>query len=229
MKRLFTLYLTIFLTWASFGQNKIYIDEPFVGLPWRQTKVVEIDSLKQLPTRIPFIVSNLFKTSMTDFVNNIFFIKGQIIDIESWATKDSAFQTEYKFVIPKYELFFELRDTLINIKSYCFRVSLDQYGQITSFEWPREGFNKRADFVKGKVLKNEAVKYAVKKNYKTKSCMYDMKFDDYKQRLNWHISFLQKSTGDKFDFSKEYRTIVIDAKSKFIIEELITESVGVSD
>jgi len=142
MKRLFLLSLIIALTNVSVGQTQILIDKPFVGLPTRLTKVTVVDSLSQLPTRIPFIINNLFKTTLTDFVNNIVFIKGQIIDIESWAAKDSTFQTEYKFVIPKYELYFELRDTSVGIKSYCFEVGLDQYGQITRFEWPREEFNK---------------------------------------------------------------------------------------
>jgi hypothetical protein len=108
MKKTLTPIIYFLIYSASFAQNNVYIDKPFDGLPWRQTKVIEIDALSQLPSRIPFIIDRLLKTSMTDFVNNIVFIKGQIIDIESLAAKDSSFQSEYQFVIPKYELFFEL-------------------------------------------------------------------------------------------------------------------------
>ncbi len=212
-----------------FGQTKIYIDKPFVGLPWRPTNVVEVDSLNQLPVRISFIVSNLFKISMTDFENNIVFMKGQVIDIESWAAKDSIFQTEYKFVIPKYELFFELRDTSIGIKSYCFEVSLDQYGQITRFEWPREEFNKRTLFIKPELLHKTSLTYAAKKKYKTQTYISDLYFDEGRQRLCWHFSFLQKSRGDNFDYAKEYKTIVVDALDNYVIEELEMISTGVSD
>ena len=229
MKRLFLLSVLITLTNVLVGQTKICIDKPFVGLPTRMTKVTEVDSLSQLPTRIPFIINNLFKTAMTDFVSNIVFIKGQVIDIESWAAKDSTFQTEYKFVIPKYELYFELRDTSIGIKSYCFEVSLDQYGQITRFEWPREEFNKRASFIKPDLLQKTALTYATKKKYKTQTYISDLYFDEGRQRLHWHFSFLQKSTGDNFDYSKEYKTIVLDALDNYVIEELEMRSTGISD
>ena len=88
--KFFLLFLIIFLTNLSVGQSKICIDKPFVGLPTHMAKVTAVNSLNQLPTRIPFIINNLFKDAMTDFVDNIVFIKGQVIDIESWAAKDST-------------------------------------------------------------------------------------------------------------------------------------------
>jgi hypothetical protein len=229
MKRLFILSVFITLANISVGQTKICIDKPYVGLPTRMTEVAVVDSLSQLPTRISFIINNLFRTTMTDFASNIVFIKGQIIDIESWAAKDSTFQTEYKFVIPKYELYFELRDTSIGIKSYCFEVSLDQYGQIIRFEWPREEFNKRNSFIKPDLLQKTALTYATKKKYKTKTYISDLYFDEGRQRLYWHFSFLQKSTGDNFDYSREYKTIVVDALDDYVIEELEMRSTGISD
>ena len=77
-----------------------------------------------------------------------------------------TFQTDYKFVIPKYELYFELRDTSIGIKSYCLEVSLDPFGQITRFEWPREEFNKRTLFISPNLLQKTALTYAKKRNIK---------------------------------------------------------------
>lgn len=229
MKKVFVLSLIICLTNISVAQTNIYIDKPFKGLPDRFAKVTEVDSLSQLPTRIPFILNNLFKTALTDFVTNIVFLKGQIIDIESWASKDSTFQTEYDFVIPKYELFFELRDTSIGIKRYCIDVSFDQYGQITRFDWPREEFNKRALFIKPSLLKKTAFNYATKKKYKTQICVSDLFFDEGRQRLYWHFSFLQRSTGDSFNDSKEYKTIAIDALDNYVVEELEMRITGISD
>jgi len=180
------------------------------------------------PSYLPFITKQLLEQSMTDFVDNIVFIKGQIIDIESWASKDSTFQATYQYAIPKYELYFELRDTTIGIKSYCICLSMDQYGQIISFDWPREYFNKRSNFKPGYILKNEAVKYAVKKHYKTRECIYDLVFDDYQNRLYWRISFLQQSKETRSSGSKDYITIVIDALSLKIIEEYETSTWSIS-
>jgi hypothetical protein len=219
----------IFIHFFSFGQNNVYIDAPFVGLPSRDMDVREIDSLKQLPPNILFTINQLFSISMTDFVNNIVFIKGQIVDIEGWAAKDSTFQEENKFVIPKYELFFELRDTTISIKRYCFDVSLNQYGQITNFQWPREGFNKRAHFATGTALKKEAIKCALKKNYNTKECLYELLFDDHNQRLRWYISFLQTRKGSQFNYYEEYKTLIFDVLSKDFVGEMEMFKTAIAD
>lgn len=229
MKRLFLLSLIITLTNISIGQTRIRIDKPFGGLPTRLTNITVVDSLSQLPSKIPFIINNLFKTAMTDFESNVVFIKGQVIDIESWAAKDSTFQTKYRFIIPKYELYFELRDTSIGIKSYCFNVSLDQYGQLTRFDWPREEFNKRTSFMKPDLLQKTALAYATKKKYKTQTSISDLYFDEGRQRLYWRFSFLQKSIGDNLDYSKEYKTIVVDALRNLVIEEYEMRSAGISD
>jgi len=71
--------------------------------------------------------------------------------------------------------------------------------------------------------------YATKKKYKTQTCISDLYFDEGRQRLCWHFSFLQESTGDKFDYSKEYKTIVLDALDNYVVEELEMRSTGISD
>jgi hypothetical protein len=166
---------------------------------------------------------------MTDFENNIVFVNGQIIDLESWSANDSTNHPEYKFIMPKYELYFELHDTSIGINRYCFQVSLDQYGQILSFDWPREKFNKKDSFINPELLQKTALTYAKKMKYKTKTVISDLYFDDCRQRLFWYFSFLQKSEGDNFNFSKVYKTVVVDCLDNYVVEELDMESVFYSD
>lgn len=228
MKKTLLTYIIILTCLITKGQNNVYIDKPYFGLPERGAEIKEIDSLNQIPNRIKFIVQQLIDSSMTDFVNNMFFIKGQIIDLQKFYLKDSISQSNSKFIMPKYELYFELRDTLINIKSYCIEIDLDQYGQITSFQWPREGYNKRKDFIKGNVLKKTAKTYANNKLYKTKTCIYDLKFNESKQTLEWNFSFLQESTGNEISHLEKYKTISINIKSKTNISEYDTESYSIS-
>ena len=229
MKRLFACCIYVLLNHICFGQNRPLINDPFVGLPVRPSQVRNIDSLNQLPTRISYIIENLLKTAMTDFVDNIFFIQGQDIDLESLSANDSIFQIDYKYVVPKYELFFELRDTTIGIKSHCLRLSLDKYGQILQFDWPRDAFNKRDVFIEPVVLEKTALRYARAKKYKTETCLYGFYYDEAKKCLCWHFSYLQKSTGDEFNYAKKYKTIVVDALENYVIEELDMRSVGISD
>ncbi len=216
----FLLCILSALSFSVFAQTKPVINEPFVGLAWRETEVQEIDSLNQLPDRINYIIHNLFQYAMTDFVDSIVFMQGQITDLEQWAATDSSFQTDYQFVVPKYELSFELRDASIGIQSYCFKLGLDQYGQIILFEWPREAFGTRSAFVSPTELEKTARKYAKKKRYKTESCLYQLYLDEISGRICWRFNYLQKSTGDEFNFSREYNSIIVDAIDNVVLLEL---------
>jgi hypothetical protein len=162
-------------------------------------------------------------------VDSIVFIGGQIIDIESLAKRDSTFQIECRYVIPKYELCFELRCSSIGIKSYSVEVNLDEHGQIIRFDWPREDFNKLDSFVEPDSLRKTAMSFAIDKEYKTQSMISDLVFDQDKQRLYWCFSFLQNSSGDDYNYYKEYITLAVDALENFIVEELNTQEVSNSD
>ncbi len=226
MTKTIIVFILTTLCFTTYGQDKVFIDQPFVGLSSYIPKTREIDSLAQLPTKIQFITKEILKNSMTDFIDNITFARGQIVDLDGWFMNDSIPQIEYRGVIPKYDLYFELADTSIGIKKYCFGISFDQYGQVIYYGWPREEYNKRTNFVNPQLIKAEAAKYAKKKRYKTDTSIYELKYDDGLDKICWHVSFLQKSEGDQYHYFKEFKTFVIDATSLTILMELNMNSVG---
>lgn len=226
--RLFFCTYFAFLTTISFGQKIPLMDDPFVGLPMRDAPSIQIDSLNQLPSRIQWTVSEILNSALTEFRDQIVFKKGQILDLDAWARKDSSFQVEYFYIIPKYDLYFELSDTLIGIKRYCLELSLDQYGQITYFNWPREKYNTKAAFKKPEQLMKTARKYARKKRYKTNEFLNELRFNQDTSQFCWHFSFLQSSAGDAWNYYKEYKTIVVDASQNCVVGEYLTHSAAVS-
>jgi hypothetical protein len=230
MNRIFLIFFLIINSFWTFGQDTIFVNQPFVGLPYYSTSSTIVNSFEQLPRRIQFVIRQLFNVSMTDFVQNIKFSHGQVIDLDLLSKTDSTyFPIEYKYVVPKYQLYFDLKDTSISIKEYSFELGLDQYGQIVSFEWPREYYNKRDEFIQGQRIIEKAIKYAQAKGLKTDNFIYKFKYDDELKKMCWEVSFLQTSIGDKFDYSKEYQTIELDAISLTILKEFEMSSVGISD
>ena len=230
MRKTIITYLLFFICTLSQGQTKesVFIDEPFFGLASRDAEVKEIDSLNQLPVRIQRVIRQLIDSSLTDFANNVYFMRGQILDIEKFYLSDSTPQVKYQFIMPKYELYFELRDPSISIKSYCIDLSLDQYGQITRFDWPRENYNKRNEIKNGNALKKIAETYAKSKRYKTETCIYDLMVDENSPTIQWQFSFLQKSEGNESSHSETYKTISVDIKSKKVTGESKRISVGIA-
>jgi hypothetical protein len=220
MQKTILIFFIIINSFFVFGQDTILANRTFFGLSSHPTKVMVVDSLKELPTRIQFIINQLLDTAMTDFKQNIKFSHGQIIDLDYWARKDSIFfPMEYRYVVPKYQLYFDLRDTAISVKNYSFELGLDQYGQITCFEWPRENYNKRNKFVKGSRILKEAIKYAKAHKYKTQDFIYEFRYNNELEKMCWEISFLQKSVGNQYNFSKDYVTLLFDATSLTFLQE----------
>ena len=201
------------------GQDTILINQTCNGLSFESTKTADVTSLNELPSNIQTIINKIFETSMTDFVSKIKFVYGQIIDLDKLAKTEPTFPAEYRWIVPKYELSFELCDTAINIKTYCFSLKLDQYGQIIDFDWARKGYNVEKDFKKGKIIINTAVRTAKKQNFKTDKFEYKFEYRPDYEKLCWEVSFLQKATGDKFNFSKEYYRVLIDATSLDVLDE----------
>ncbi|MGC3945548.1 MAG: hypothetical protein QM762_13695 [Chryseolinea sp.] len=227
MKKVFGTVMLILVGQLSFAQNDMPIDQPFFGLPSYPTETTEINSLGQLPTKIQFIVREVMKTSMTDFASSIKFVKGQVIDLDNWLTNDSTTQTDYLRAVPRYQLYFELSDMRLNIKTYCFELSLDSYGQLLALDWPRADYGKIIDFANSKSVKTEATNFATDKGYKTESLISELKYDTELNKMCWQISFLQKSTGDNFKYRTEYKTLVVDAISLTVLKELDMFAVGI--
>ena len=227
MKKTFLILILITINLMVFSQRKIIIDQPFTYLSFYRTQTVEIDSLNQLPSKIQYIANTILDSAMTGFLNNIRFVKGQIIDLDLLLNDDSVSQTENNFIVPKYQLFFEWADSSLNIKKYCFELSFDQYGQVTFFEWPREDYNKKENFINPQSVLTKAVKYAKNKEYKTDTFLSEFKYDSELNRMCWYISFLQSSTGDKFNYTKNYNVVVIDATALLVLKEMGMGSVGI--
>ncbi len=197
------------------GQERIMIHQPYPGRTVYPIKTIEIDSLSQLPSKHQFIIDKIMGESMTDFLNNVVFIKGQIIDVETWLEKDSIAQTRYQYIIPKFQLHFELRDTSMGIIKYDLELNLDQYGQVVKFDWPRKNYNKRKEFVNTDSVLKFAVDFAKSNGYKTEVRKFNLWYHKGFKKLCWFISFLQDSSAE----AKKYKTIVVDVRRLSVVEE----------
>jgi hypothetical protein len=227
-KILLAIILTIFCR-LTFAQTNRLINQPYDGMPSYPGQTTPITSFAQLPSKIQFIVTDVLKKSMTDFTDNIRFVNGQIIDVENWLRNDSIPQTEYQYIIPTYNLYFELSDTTIGIEKYVFQLNLDVYGQIINFEWPRERYTHRKEFLQPELLISAAKKYAKKNKYKTQKTMYELKYDSQYNCVCWYISFLQKETGDEASGHREYITIAVDYLTAAVLAEYMMDESWASD
>jgi hypothetical protein len=225
VKASFKMYKPLLLIIATLynllcnAQDKITIHQPYKGRVVYPIQTIEINTLSQLPTKHQFIINTVINESMTDFKNNIVFVKGQMIDVENWFSKDSVPQTEYRYIIPTYQLVFELRDTSVGIIKYAFELSLDKYGQVIKFDWPRAGYDKRVNFLKTDLVLQHAINYAKSKGYNTDVRVFHLQYNRHYKKLCWTISFLQNTEGNVRENLKLYKAITIDVKHLKVLEE----------
>jgi len=202
----------------AYGQNSIVTNiHCDCGTNGNYQKLV--DSLSQLPTKIQFIVNSWFEQSMTDFTGNIKFVKGINFDLENWLGNDSIPQSRIRDALPKYQLFYQLTDSDLKIKSFCIKIELDSYGQVTYFGWPKENYNKREKFVKPKEALELALQQCKIKKYKTDKYHCYLKYDPKLEKMCWIIAFTQRITGDKWSGTEEWIEVHVDATELKILEE----------
>ncbi|MES2690073.1 MAG: hypothetical protein V4658_06685 [Bacteroidota bacterium] len=224
------LILLLFYSVDLIAQTKVM--QPFCGLPsFYQTATIEVDSFSLLPKKIQLNAKYVIDSLLTDFTQNVKFVKGQIIDIEMLLNIDSTIsiqQVYEKSLIPKFQLFFLLQDSTIDIDEYCFEMSFDQYGQLTYIEWPRYNHGIKKAFIPFNKIIKSAKQIARMKGFRTKSYQIEYKFDDLTDNPYWEISFLQKSSGNNYNYSKEFKSIGIDVLSGDLIHIQNMNRVGVS-
>jgi hypothetical protein len=208
---------------------QVQISQPFVGLASYEAETAEVDSFSGFPTKIQYIARQVIRNSMTEFEKDIHFMGGQIIDLEKLFANDSTSQPDYRYPVPAYQLYFEWRDTTMGVESYCIEMNLDGYGQLLSIDWPRNEFARKQDFAKTDKVFSQALNYAKEKKYKTATCLYELKYELKYDKLCWHLSFYQKGGAKGKKYVREYKTIVVDAKTAVVLEEHSTSRVGTRD
>jgi len=232
MKRT-TLIITLIAVYTiSFGQakddrffpyilDKIEIDQAcFLGMTeYSDFKQGELDSLNQLPAKIQSKAKTIINTTMTGFRSRVNFIGANIIDLDSWEKENTVSKIEFSKVVPKYELHFQLCDSLLGIKSYCVDLDFDKYGQLLNYNWPTDSYSIRAKFLKPEVIKRNALELAKRKKYKTKRFISELIYEKNLNKLCWHVSFWQKTTYQKNGHTEKFKTIIIDVTSTKHIRE----------
>ena len=223
MKLTLLLYTIGYLS-LILGQNPNH--PPRIEFPKRMANTTLIHANHHLPPRINSAIQQHLLANMADFQNKLVFLGGQILDLKSWAANDTITPWNTSYILPKYELYYELNDSSIGISNYRIQLNLDPYGQRLKMDWPAEQPTNRLAFIPCSMLLKHARNYARKRKYNTKNCQYHICFDAHRQELSWHFSFLQSATAQGNDTIYMYKTVVVDAFSYSIIDELEQRSLS---
>jgi len=239
MKKTILIFTLISVYTGTFGQsksdrffpyvlNKIEVDNScFFGmtnyLNYSTSEEISLDSLNQLPARIQSKARMIINTTMTGFLSRVNFIGANVFNLESWQKKDTVSVVEFNQVIPKYELHFQLCDTLLGIRSYCVDLDFDQYGQVLNYSWPTDSYSFREKFIKPEKIIKKALEYAKRRKYKTKYFISELTYDKTLNSLYWNVSFWQKTIYQKKGHTDKFKTIIIDVTSFKHIREGVTE------
>jgi len=186
-KTVLSVLLIVLLTPQLFSQNKMIINE-FGGSTYYDDFSRDIYSLDKLPHVIVSNIKNLLKTSLGEFSSNVKFYNGQIVNLRKYLKHDTD-TYNYQWILAKYDLNFNLIDTLIGIKNYPLKIRVDEYGQIIEINWPRKGCGSRGAFISRDSIKAFVLKQATKLAFNQKNYKVEFMYDTGEQKFLWFFLF----------------------------------------
>jgi len=166
---------------------------------------IVITSMDSIPPRNQHNINGYLRRIMGAMSKNLTFSFGQIVDVKEYFRSDSS-TFDYEWVIPKYDIRFELRDLSLGIKCFCIKIDLDEYGQILSANWPKSKYSDKSKFLSRAKIESRALDIAKTKGYITKDYIVDFDYKVDFDRLCWIFMFPTTVNSE----NDEYNTIEID-------------------
>ncbi|MBO9565655.1 MAG: hypothetical protein J7621_22965, partial [Niastella sp.] len=185
-----------FLSSKTFCQETKLIDNFEYKLTYYEGFSKTIDSLSAIPNFIIENINKYIKSSFGNLSSSIHFSHGQIIDLANYFKKNPSTYTR-KYLLPKYDLEFILKDSLIGIKSYGITIKADQYGQVISCNWPREGYSDKSKFQPISELGKNAIKIASSKGFNINKYIISFGYNEKHERMCWLFQFPYENNGTK--------------------------------
>jgi len=147
-----------------------------------------LSSLNKLPRIIVYNIQNLIKTSMGEFSPDVTFSNGQIVDLKRYFAHNKDVSS-YMWIVPKYDLNFNLTDTSMGFKNYTLNINTDKYGQIIDINWPRRGYDHKSVFVSRDSIKKFALAEAKRLNFNLINYKVDFYYSKRDEKFLWQFLF----------------------------------------
>lgn len=164
------------------------VDMPYAGTTVYDGHATYISDINKLPHNIIEQINNLLKRRMGTFSNKVKFSHGQIVDLDKYF-KGAKDISAWQWVVPKYDLIFNLMDTTIGIKNYSLQVRLDQYGQVIRMNWPKQYYTSAKRFNNRKQIEQFALRKALEKNFLTTTYTVKLTYEYSTDAFYWRFWF----------------------------------------
>jgi len=206
------------------AQDKMIVDKPIDGYTFYGNCSIDITSMDSIPPRIQHNINGYLKRIMGTMSEKVKFSYGQIVDIKEYFRSDSS-TFNYEWVIPRYDLRFELRDLSVGIKCFELKIDLDEYGQIITSNWPKRHYSDKTKFLSRAKIESCALTLAKAKGYNTKEYLVDFDYNESFDRLCWIFKFPISADEEH----GEYNVIEIDWQNTDNIREYKYQTMMIID
>jgi len=214
LKNHLTLILIIICLTDLKGQQTL-VEQTFNGNTHYGKHAKAIDSVTEIPDQIQTALQAYLTLMFGSNIKNITFSHGQNVDLKNYFSKPSNTASNYQWLVPRYDLNYVLSDTTLGIKSYYIQLRLDEYGQLLSTSWPREGYSNKENFQSTNKIIKFALDQATLRGFLTSKYLSDLKYQSSSESLNWVFKFPKTMSSD----NKEFDVIEISLTSLKVVEE----------
>ncbi len=176
----------------------------------------QIKEFDKLPSKIQAIVTRVLEDSLRQWTGNVVFHSARVYSPERFYKDEVLSQANYGLIL-RYQLWFIFSFPEKRIEEYCFEMSLDQYGQVLKFEFPRFFHFLEQTLYHYDRAAERALGYIKTKNYKPDFFDLELTYDADSGKLNWKFCYLQKEIDAPAFNQKKIRVIIVDLVLDMVI------------
>jgi hypothetical protein len=204
------LLLALCLSYTSFAQEG---DPSFRELVKTFPSAAPVSSAAELPMHVQAGISEILRSGLGSIADSLKFSNGQVIHFRN-VIGDST-QPDSIWVVPMYDLRFQLSDTTLGIKDYVLELRVDQKGRLIYINWPGSGFSDKTELASWEDVLAYATRFAKIAKFYTPNFRVHLQYNATLRKMVWVFRFPVKDLSS----TMMLHTIEVDWQKPRLVKE----------
>jgi hypothetical protein len=146
-----------------------------------------VSSIAELPAQVQNGIADIILSNMGTIADGLTYSHGQVLYFKN--VKVDSTVADSSWVVPMYDLRFQLSDTTIGIDSYLVELRVDQKGRLLFINWPATGFSSKAELASWGDVLGYATRFAKIAKFYTPHFKAHLQFNPTLGKMVWVFRF----------------------------------------
>ena len=177
------LVLALGLSYGAAAQDEQSVKELIRIFP----TAAPVSSIIELPPPVQNGIADIIRSNMGSIADGLKYSHGQVLYFRN--VKVDSTVADSSWVVPMYDLRFQLSDTTIGIDSYLVELRVDQKGRLLYINWPASGFSSKEELASWGDVLAYATRFAKIAKFYTPHFKAHLQFNPTLRKMVWVFRF----------------------------------------